>query len=94
MPESAFRLDSKPAILVGAALGIGRAIALAFADAGAIGNLPLLSAEHVQLFGARRCRSWASSRSHSGLCSCQSQSVLAACGCSADLRRRRPCAHV
>ena len=35
MPESPFRLDGKPAIVVGAALGIGRAIALAFADAGA-----------------------------------------------------------
>lgn len=35
MPDNPFRLDDKPAIVVGAALGIGRAIALAFADAGA-----------------------------------------------------------
>src|SRR5262245_3880216 len=35
MPENPFRLDGKPAIVVGAALGIGRALALAFADAGA-----------------------------------------------------------
>jgi NAD(P)-dependent dehydrogenase (short-subunit alcohol dehydrogenase family) len=35
MPDNPFRLDGKPAIVVGAALGIGRAIALAFADAGA-----------------------------------------------------------
>jgi len=35
MPDTPFRLDGKPAIVVGAALGIGRAIALAFADAGA-----------------------------------------------------------
>jgi len=35
MPDSRFRLDGRPAIVVGAALGIGRAIALAFADAGA-----------------------------------------------------------
>lgn len=35
MPDNPFRLDGKPAIVVGAALGIGRAIALAFAEAGA-----------------------------------------------------------
>jgi NAD(P)-dependent dehydrogenase (short-subunit alcohol dehydrogenase family) len=35
MPDNPFRLDGKPAIVVGAALGIGRAIALVFADAGA-----------------------------------------------------------
>jgi len=35
MPDNPFRLDGKPAIVVGAALGIGRAIALAFAGAGA-----------------------------------------------------------
>src|SRR5580700_8108291 len=35
MSANPFRLDGKPAIVVGAALGIGRAIALAFADAGA-----------------------------------------------------------
>src|SRR5436190_18465448 len=35
MPDNPFRLDGKPAIVVGAALGIGRAIALAFANAGA-----------------------------------------------------------
>jgi NAD(P)-dependent dehydrogenase (short-subunit alcohol dehydrogenase family) len=35
MREDPFRLDGKPAIVVGAALGIGRAIALAFAAAGA-----------------------------------------------------------
>jgi NAD(P)-dependent dehydrogenase (short-subunit alcohol dehydrogenase family) len=35
MPNDAFRLDAKPAIVVGAALGIGRAIALALAGAGA-----------------------------------------------------------
>ena len=35
MPDDPFRLDGKPAIVVGAALGIGRAIALAFAEAGA-----------------------------------------------------------
>jgi NAD(P)-dependent dehydrogenase (short-subunit alcohol dehydrogenase family) len=35
MPDNSFRLDGKPAIVVGAALGIGRAIALAFAEAGA-----------------------------------------------------------
>lgn len=35
MPDNPFRLDGKSAIVVGAALGIGRAIALAFADAGA-----------------------------------------------------------
>src|SRR5262252_6973515 len=35
MSDNPFRLDGKPAIVVGAALGIGRAIALAFADAGA-----------------------------------------------------------
>ena len=35
MPDNPFRLDGRPAIVVGAALGIGRAIALAFADAGA-----------------------------------------------------------
>ena len=35
MPEDPFRLDGKPAIVVGAALGIGQAIALAFAAAGA-----------------------------------------------------------
>jgi len=35
MPNNPFRLDGKPAIVVGAALGIGRAIALVFADAGA-----------------------------------------------------------
>jgi NAD(P)-dependent dehydrogenase (short-subunit alcohol dehydrogenase family) len=35
MPDNLFRLDGKPAIVVGAALGIGRAIALAFAEAGA-----------------------------------------------------------
>jgi NAD(P)-dependent dehydrogenase (short-subunit alcohol dehydrogenase family) len=35
MPDNAFRLDGRPAIVVGAALGIGRAIALAFAGAGA-----------------------------------------------------------
>jgi NAD(P)-dependent dehydrogenase (short-subunit alcohol dehydrogenase family) len=34
MPDNPFRLDGKPAIVVGAALGIGRAIALAFAGAG------------------------------------------------------------
>src|SRR5215510_3285617 len=35
MSDNPFRLDGKPAIVVGAALGIGRAIALAFASAGA-----------------------------------------------------------
>jgi NAD(P)-dependent dehydrogenase (short-subunit alcohol dehydrogenase family) len=35
MPDNPFRIDGRPAIVVGAALGIGRAIALAFADAGA-----------------------------------------------------------
>jgi len=35
MPDNLFRLDGKPAIVVGAALGIGRAIALAFAEVGA-----------------------------------------------------------
>jgi NAD(P)-dependent dehydrogenase (short-subunit alcohol dehydrogenase family) len=35
MPDNPFRLDGKPAIVVGAALGIGRAIALAFSEAGA-----------------------------------------------------------
>ena len=35
MPDNPFRLDGKPAIVVGAALGIGRAIAFAFARAGA-----------------------------------------------------------
>jgi NAD(P)-dependent dehydrogenase (short-subunit alcohol dehydrogenase family) len=35
MSDNLFRLDGKPAIVVGAALGIGRAIALAFAEAGA-----------------------------------------------------------
>ena len=35
MTDNSFRLDRKAAIVVGAALGIGRAIALAFADAGA-----------------------------------------------------------
>ena len=35
MPNDPFRLDAKPAIVVGAALGIGRAIALALAGAGA-----------------------------------------------------------
>lgn len=35
MPNHLFRLDGKPAIVVGAALGIGRAIALAFAEGGA-----------------------------------------------------------
>lgn len=35
MPDNPFRLDGKPAIVVGAALGIGRAIALALAGAGA-----------------------------------------------------------
>ena len=35
MSDNPFRLDGKPAIVVGAALGIGRAIALAFANAGA-----------------------------------------------------------
>ena len=35
MPDNPFRLDGKSAIVVGAALGIGRAIALAFAAAGA-----------------------------------------------------------
>jgi len=35
MPDNPFRLDGRPAIVVGAALGIGRAIALAFAEAGA-----------------------------------------------------------
>ena len=35
MPDNPFRLDGKSAMVVGAALGIGRAIALAFADAGA-----------------------------------------------------------
>jgi NAD(P)-dependent dehydrogenase (short-subunit alcohol dehydrogenase family) len=35
MPDNSFRLDGRPAIVVGAALGIGRAIALAFAGAGA-----------------------------------------------------------
>ncbi len=35
MPDNPFRLDGRPAIVVGAALGIGRAIAFAFADAGA-----------------------------------------------------------
>jgi NAD(P)-dependent dehydrogenase (short-subunit alcohol dehydrogenase family) len=35
MTDNSFRLDGKAAIVVGAALGIGRAIALAFADAGA-----------------------------------------------------------
>lgn len=36
MIEKAFRLDGKPAIVVGAALGIGRAIAEAFGAAGAL----------------------------------------------------------
>ena len=35
MPDNPFRLDGKSAIVVGAALGIGRSIALTFADAGA-----------------------------------------------------------
>jgi NAD(P)-dependent dehydrogenase (short-subunit alcohol dehydrogenase family) len=35
MPDNLFRLDGRPAIVVGAALGIGRAIALGFAEAGA-----------------------------------------------------------
>ena len=35
MPDNRFRLDDRPAIVVGAALGIGRAIALAFAEVGA-----------------------------------------------------------
>jgi NAD(P)-dependent dehydrogenase (short-subunit alcohol dehydrogenase family) len=35
MPDTPFRLDGKSALVVGAALGIGRAIALAFAEAGA-----------------------------------------------------------
>jgi NAD(P)-dependent dehydrogenase (short-subunit alcohol dehydrogenase family) len=35
MPDNLFRLDGKPTIVVGAALGIGRAIALAFAEVGA-----------------------------------------------------------
>src|SRR5262245_28398472 len=35
MPDNPFRLDGRPAIVVGAALGIGRAIALTFAGAGA-----------------------------------------------------------
>jgi NAD(P)-dependent dehydrogenase (short-subunit alcohol dehydrogenase family) len=35
MPDNPFRLDGRPAIVVGAALGIGRAIALALAGAGA-----------------------------------------------------------
>jgi NAD(P)-dependent dehydrogenase (short-subunit alcohol dehydrogenase family) len=35
MPDNPYRLDGRPAIVVGAALGIGRAIALAFAGAGA-----------------------------------------------------------
>ena len=35
MPDNSFRLDGRPAIVVGAALGIGRAIALTFAGAGA-----------------------------------------------------------
>jgi NAD(P)-dependent dehydrogenase (short-subunit alcohol dehydrogenase family) len=35
MADNPFRLDGRPTIVVGAALGIGRAIALAFADAGA-----------------------------------------------------------
>jgi len=35
MPNQPFRLDGRSAIVVGAALGIGRAIALTFADAGA-----------------------------------------------------------
>jgi NAD(P)-dependent dehydrogenase (short-subunit alcohol dehydrogenase family) len=35
MPDNPFRVEGRPAIVVGAALGIGRAIALAFADAGA-----------------------------------------------------------
>ena len=35
MPDDQFRLDGKPAIVVGAALGIGRAIAQTFAAAGA-----------------------------------------------------------
>ena len=35
MSDNPFRLDGKSAIVVGAALGIGRAIALAFAGAGA-----------------------------------------------------------
>lgn len=35
MPDNPFRIDGKSAIVVGAALGIGRAIALAFAGAGA-----------------------------------------------------------
>jgi NAD(P)-dependent dehydrogenase (short-subunit alcohol dehydrogenase family) len=35
MSEDPFRLDGRPAIVVGAALGIGRAIAAAFASAGA-----------------------------------------------------------
>ena len=40
MPDNPFRLDGKPAIVVGAALGIGRAIALAFAERGSQGRLP------------------------------------------------------
>ena len=35
MPDNSFRLDGRPAIVVGAALGIGRAIALTFAAAAA-----------------------------------------------------------
>jgi len=35
MPDNPFRLDGSPAIVVGAALGIGRAIALTFGAAGA-----------------------------------------------------------
>jgi NAD(P)-dependent dehydrogenase (short-subunit alcohol dehydrogenase family) len=35
MPDNPFRLDDRPAIVVGAALGIGRAIALTFGAAGA-----------------------------------------------------------
>ena len=40
MPDNPFRLDGRPAIVVGAALGIGRAIALTFADAGSQSRLP------------------------------------------------------
>ena len=35
MPDNSFRLDGRPAIVVGAALGIGRAIALTFGAAAA-----------------------------------------------------------
>src|SRR5262245_65014233 len=35
MPDNPFRLDGRPTIVVGAALGIGRAIALTLAGAGA-----------------------------------------------------------